>query len=74
MPIYEYVCEECKENFERLVMRSGEKAECPKCGSRRNTMQFSVFAAPANGDEKSAAKTATPSSSCGCTPRGCGCH
>ena len=34
MPIYEYRCEKCQEEFERLVF-AGDTDEviCPKCGS-----------------------------------------
>ena len=31
MPIYEYQCQECGEEFEKLI-RSPEKIECPECG------------------------------------------
>src|SRR5579875_478963 len=40
MPIYEYVCEECKTRFERIVSAGNGKTECPKCGSHRSTIQF----------------------------------
>ena len=71
MPIYEYVCDDCKKPFEKLVMKSSEKIACPKCGGRHHTMQFSVIASPsrtANGEAASAG------SSCACTPSTCGCH
>ena len=33
MPIYEYICPDCKTKFEliRPISRCGESAECPKC-------------------------------------------
>ena len=36
MPIYEYVCTECKEKFELLrpFSRADEDAECPQCNSK----------------------------------------
>ena len=34
MPLFEYVCEDCNNEFELLVNRE-EKAECPKCSSAR---------------------------------------
>lgn len=75
MPIYEYVCEECKSRFERIVTAKNGKPECPKCGSHRSTIQFSTFAArTGNGGASSAAGEATSASSCGCTPHSCGCH
>ena len=33
MPIYEYSCGECGDDFELLVFKSDEPA-CPKCGSK----------------------------------------
>lgn len=33
MPIYEYRCPDCDEQFEKLVKISAPKPECPKCGS-----------------------------------------
>ncbi|MFC1884367.1 zinc ribbon domain-containing protein [Thermodesulfobacteriota bacterium] len=31
MPIYEYRCRKCKEEFEKLVFGSNEIIDCPKC-------------------------------------------
>jgi putative FmdB family regulatory protein len=69
MPIFEYVCDECRRVFEKLVMRSGEAICCPSCGSERATVQFSVIAAPAKSDSGAAAGPG-----CACTPSSCGCH
>jgi len=74
MPIYEYVCNDCQTQYERLVMSSSQKIECPKCASRRHTLQLSVFSAgkPSNG---SASATASPAAGgCACTPSTCGCN
>ena len=33
MPIYEYICPECGETFERLkISRDDTDATCPECG------------------------------------------
>ena len=69
MPIYEYVCQDCQTRYERLVLGKNGDISCPQCGSRKGTLQFSVFAAP-HGDDASA--DAGPS--CGCNPYGCGCN
>jgi putative FmdB family regulatory protein len=36
MPIYEYVCSDCKQKFELLkpMSQSGEGTSCPKCGGK----------------------------------------
>ena len=72
MPIYEYVCDGCKEPFEKLVLKSSEKISCPKCGGRHHTMQYSVVATPAKGG--SASGSASSGGGCACTPSTCGCH
>jgi putative FmdB family regulatory protein len=67
MPIFEYVCKECRHPFEALVQGS-QKAECPECHSRKLEQQLSKFAV-------SSKSTATPlragCGSCG-DPRGPG--
>ena len=44
MPIYEYTCKGCQNDFEVLV-RGGEPATCPSCGGRKLEKRFSVPAA-----------------------------
>ena len=75
MPIYEYLCEECKTRYERIVTAQNGKPECPRCGSKRSTIQFSTFAAhTGNGSASSSAAEESAGGSCGCTPSSCGCH
>lgn len=31
MPIYEYECSQCNEEFETLVIGSSERVRCPQC-------------------------------------------
>jgi putative FmdB family regulatory protein len=72
MPIYEYVCDDCRTPYERLVRSSEENIACPKCGSVRKQLRFSTFSSP----KTSASADSAPSSagSCACAPRSCGCH
>ena len=51
MPIYEYVCNDCQQPFEKLVMKSRETIECPQCGGRHHTLQFSVVASPSQSTD-----------------------
>jgi len=44
MPIYEYVCSDCGQQFEALV-RGDEQPVCPSCGKQNLTRQISVPAA-----------------------------
>jgi len=46
MPIFEYVCKECQHEFEALIFGK-QKAECPKCQSKKLEPQLSVFAVSA---------------------------
>jgi putative FmdB family regulatory protein len=48
MPIYEYICKECDHEFEAIVYGS-QKADCPKCHSKKLVPQLSVFAVAAKG-------------------------
>ena len=76
MPIFEYLCEDCGNKFEKLVRRAGGETEaglqCPGCGQSHLKTQFSTFAAHANG----APRESAPMPSCGggmCqTPDFCG--
>jgi putative FmdB family regulatory protein len=74
MPIYEYVCNDCKKPFEKLVLKSGEKISCPKCGGRHHTLQFSVVASPAKSGGSSPSSFGSASGGGCCSPGGCGCH
>ena len=45
MPLYDYKCEKCGEQFEQLLSASNKNAavKCPKCNSTKTTRQFSSF-------------------------------
>lgn len=53
MPIYEYLCRKCEEEFEILVMRSDEEITCPKCEGGNVERLLSVAAFKAGGKFKS---------------------
>jgi putative FmdB family regulatory protein len=72
MPIYEYLCDDCGERYERIVLNKNTQVTCPKCESGKKTIQLSVFAAPANGS-KSSGSSGGPAPSGGCGSS-CGCH
>lgn len=44
MPIYEYVCTQCGERFERLILGVPEDVACRACGSGSVRRVVSVFA------------------------------
>jgi putative FmdB family regulatory protein len=74
MPIFEYICQECRHHFEALVYGK-EKAACPKCHATRLEPQLSVFAVSAKSasfaSSASSGAAAGPCGSCG-DPRGAG--
>jgi putative FmdB family regulatory protein len=46
MPIYEYQCTSCSEEFQSLVMKKAEEQNlpCPRCGSKRKKKLISRVA------------------------------
>ena len=73
MPIYEYICDDCKAPFEKIVINRQQEISCPKCSSNRATIQLSVFSsAIAGGSSKSS--SGSSGSGGACCGGGCGCH
>jgi putative FmdB family regulatory protein len=72
MPIFEYSCKECTHEFEALIF-GDQKAQCPKCHSKKLAPQLSVFAMSAKGSSSSPSRSTSPAAgacgSCG-DPRG----
>ena len=48
MPIFEYVCGECKHRFE-LIVQGAVEAACPQCKATRLEKQISSFGVGATG-------------------------
>jgi putative FmdB family regulatory protein len=70
MPIFEYKCDDCGTQFEKLVRRD-DQVLCPQCGEGHLTTQFSTFAARANGKSAEPQMGGCPSGMCR-TPDLCG--
>ena len=45
MPIFEYECSECGNEFEHLVLQSSSPPQCPRCQSQDITRVLSLFSA-----------------------------
>ena len=73
MPIYEYVCGDCGERYEQIVLSRTQEIACPKCSSGHHTLQLSVFSAPAKSSNGDKASAAVPAGPC-CGAGGCGCN
>jgi len=70
MPIFEYVCNRCKKQFEELVFGQDETAVCPSCGSTKTQKLMSCCrsktgGAAGGGDDAPVAAAATPARSGG---------
>ena len=70
MPIYEYICQECQSPYERIVLSRTERISCPKCGSDRQTLRFSVVSTP--GKNSDGGGSTDFGGGC-CNSSGCGC-
>ena len=71
MPIYEYACKKCGNDFEKLV-RSDTVLDCPSCHSTDLEKKLSVFATGGSTAER--APAASPCGACPAFggPGGCG--
>jgi putative FmdB family regulatory protein len=74
MPIYEYVCDDCQTQFEKIVLNKKQEIACPKCASKKATIQLSVFATSNGSANGSSPKPPTSFSGGGNNCGGCGCH
>ena len=70
MPLYEYVCRDCRHAFETLVTASRQPA-CPRCEGRDLEKQLSVFAVSTSSSRSDAAPAIGACGTCG-DPRGPG--
>ncbi len=74
MPIFEYRCDDCGSQFEKLVRQASGAIElsCPSCGKRNLTQQLSTFAAHSgSGKTGGDVEPACPTGTC-CSPGFCG--
>lgn len=76
MPIFEYHCQDCGTDFEKLVRRAGDDVQCPSCQDKPHTLETrcSTFAARANGaspEPRMGGGGGCPAGMCG-TPGLCG--
>jgi putative FmdB family regulatory protein len=70
MPIYEYRCSECHEEFEELTSMGGTAMTCRSCGSSRVTRLLSAFAVATSGPQRRTADEPGPCGACGARQRG----
>ena len=69
MPLYEFICQDCRQEQELLV-RAEEQVECQACGSQRLTKLLSVPVAHGSHDAGPSEPPPGPcGSQCGCFPQ-----
>lgn len=72
MPIYEYVCQDCGEKYEKLIRSTMVKVEviCPKCGSNHAEKALSLFGALGTATKSGSVANTLQSSASSCGPVG----
>jgi putative FmdB family regulatory protein len=73
MPIYEYVCDDCNAQFEKIVINRQQEISCPSCSSKKATIQLSVFSSSVGGGSPKSSSGSTGGGGA-CCGGGCGCH
>jgi putative FmdB family regulatory protein len=66
MPLFEFVCSDCDQPFEELVMSSSSigQVTCPACSSSHVKKQISTFASKVAGGGSFASTSFNSGSSC----------
>lgn len=66
MPIYEFHCDDCQNDFEHLFrsMNSPAAASCPKCGGSNTHKKFSLFGFTSKGGDGTSRSRASSCASC----------
>jgi putative FmdB family regulatory protein len=69
MPIFEFECSSCSQQFEELVMSQEAESQvvCPECGSEDNRKLISTFASRTSGSSSFSLGSSSMSS---CVPGG----
>ncbi|MGQ9630081.1 MAG: FmdB family zinc ribbon protein [bacterium] len=68
MPIYEFLCEDCKSEFETLCFGS-ESVRCPMCQGENVVKLISTFTFSGSGVEMAGGCQGCSSSNCASCPR-----
>jgi putative FmdB family regulatory protein len=74
MPIFEFHCHSCNQNFEKLVFATDSEIECPHCGQTKVDKLMSACCAKV-GTKLTATSSGSQSSCAGCSSGSCStCH
>ncbi|WP_022850202.1 FmdB family zinc ribbon protein [Limisalsivibrio acetivorans] len=61
MPIYEYKCKKCENEFSKLVFSSTAEVKCPKCESEEVEKLISAVSSFSPGSDSSGGGCSSPS-------------
>lgn len=71
MPIHEFKCEKCGEEFEELVIGSATTVKCPSCGSDKTEKLMSCCRIKSAGGDSLGTASSSGSSCAGCSGGSC---
>lgn len=76
MPIYEYKCMKCNQEFEYIVLGSDTSVTCPECNTDKVKRQMSACSFKSGGNGDSSPSVGSSSSGCAsCAGGSCAtCH
>ena len=66
MPIYSFICEDCKEKFDLYVGigREKEKSVCKRCGSKNIKRTYSSFGVGSSSGNNTGSDESCPTGTC----------
>jgi putative FmdB family regulatory protein len=72
MPIFEFHCQKCRDDFEKIVFNNNAQVKCPRCQSSKVRKKLSAFSFRSGSKSVSASQSGGCS---GCSSHHCGtCH
>lgn len=76
MPIYEYICTKCNQEFEYIVLGSDDSVSCPECNTNKVRRRMSACSFKSGESLDSSSSTGSSSSGCAsCAGGNCAtCH
>jgi putative FmdB family regulatory protein len=73
MPIFEFHCQNCQDDFEKIVLGTNTKVKCPRCESGKVRKKLSAFSFKSGS--KSVAASNSGGGCGGCSSHHCStCH
>ena len=64
MPIFEYQCRNCQDDFEKIVFNTHTEVKCPRCQSKKVTKKVSAFSFQSGSKAGAAPKSSGGCGSC----------